>query len=131
MIDIENKIYTAIRQVVLPFDAEISSVYTESPAKFPYVFVEMTSNTVYDRGVDSGRIENFSNQNFEINIYTKGNIKKTLAKQIAETIDSKLKEFNFRRVFYSPIPNFNDNNIYRMILRYKVIVGRNETLYNV
>lgn len=131
MIDIENKIYTELRQVLLPMGAEVGSVFTESPAKFPYVFIEMTNNSIYERGVDSGYIENFSEQNFEINIYTKGNTKKTMAKQLAETVDSKLKELGFRRIMYSPIPNFIDTNVYRMILRYKVIVGRNETLYNV
>lgn len=131
MIDIENKVYTALRQVLTPMGAITGSVFTESPAKFPYVFIEMTNNSIYERGVDSAYIENFSEQNFEINIYTKGNTKKTMAKQLAEAVDSKLKEFGFRRIMYSPVPNFIDNNIYRMILRYKVIVGRNETLYNV
>ena len=131
MIDIENKIYTELRQVLVPLGAEVGSVFTESPANFPYVFIEMTTNSVYERGVDSGHIENFSEQNFEINIYTKGNTKKTMAKQLAEAVDSKLKEFGFWRIMYSPVPNFIDTNVYRMILRYKVIVGRNETLYNV
>lgn len=131
MINIENQVYTLIRSAIQPYSAEIGSIYTESPAKYPYVFFEMTNNPVWERGSDSGDIENFANQSFEVSIYTKGNIKKTLAKQIAETIDSKLKGLNFRRVFYSTVPNFRDNNIYRLILRYRVIVGKDNTTYYV
>lgn len=131
MIDIENKIYTLVRNSIQSFNAEVGSVYTESPAKYPYVFFEMTNNSTYDRGSDSGDIENFAEQSFEVNIYTKGNSKKSTAKEIATAIDNVLKEKNFRRVFYSPVPNFRDNNIYRIILRYRIIVGKNQTLYNV
>lgn len=131
MIDIENQVYTLVRNAIQSYGAQIGAVYTESPAKYPYVFFEMTNNPVWERGSDSGDIENFANQSFEVSIYTKGNNKKTLAKQIGDTIDGVLKGLNFRRVFYSPVPNFRDNNIYRLILRYRVIVGKGNTTYYV
>jgi hypothetical protein len=131
MINIENQVYTLIRSAIQPYSAEIGSIYTESPSKFPYVFFTMTNNLVFERGSDSGDIENFANQNFEVNIYTNSDDKKSLANSIADTIDTKLKSLGFRRVFYSTVPNFRDNNIYRLILRYRVIVGKDNTTYYV
>lgn len=130
MIDIENKVYSLVRAALKSVGVDSGSVYTDNPAKFPYVFFELTNSTIYDRGIDSGKLENFANQTFQISIYSQGSTKKTEAKSLANLIDGVLSELGLKRIFYSPIPNFEDNSIFRIVTRYQGIIGDNNKIYN-
>jgi hypothetical protein len=130
MIDIENKVYTQLRTAL---NAEgitsLSSVYLESPAAYPHVFIEMINNSVDQNRSDSGNLENFAKQDFQIEIFTNGDSKKTDAKEIANIVDGSLNGIGLRRSFYSFVPNYNDNNISRLILRYTGLVDKQNKIY--
>lgn len=130
MIDIENVVYTKVRNhLVSKGYNNMGSVYTESVSKFPYVFFMQDTNYIWEKGSDSGDLENFIKAGFIVEIYAEGNTKKTEAKTIASEINSVMVDLGFTRAFYSFVPNYLDNNIVRLILKYNGIVSKENTIY--
>lgn len=130
MIDVENQVYTLVKDHLNSKGYNnMSSVYTESMAKFPYIFFSQNINNIYERGSDSGDLENYAITEFTAEIYASGNNKKTLAKTIASEINKVMKDIGFSRKFYSFIPNYLDNNIVRLVLRFNGIVSKENIIY--
>lgn len=126
MIDKENEIYTAIRNAVKKEypDVLLSSSYIRSPASFPYVSVIQTDSYEPKKYIDSSGEELFTSLAFQIDIYSDDESrKKSICKQIMQTIDTTLKKMNFRRESLSAVPNMADATIYRLTARYTVIAS--------
>lgn len=126
MIDKENEIYTAIRNAVKKEypDAILSSSYIRSPASFPYVSVIQTDSYEPKKYIDSSGEELFTSLAFQIDVYSDDESrKKSICKQIMQTIDTALKKMNFRRESLSAVPNMADATIYRLTARYTVIAS--------
>lgn len=129
MIDIENYVFTKVKDSI-GTDAGMSSTYERSPKSFPHIQLEMTDCSVYERGIDSGRLENFANTKFEINIYSnKANGKKVECKALAHKVDDVMSGLGFIRKFFYTTPNVADMTIYRMTMRYEGVVGRDNYIY--
>lgn len=128
MIDCENEVYSMIAARLRRENSliNVSSVYLDTPSSFPHVSVEMKDNAIMAKTMDSGDYE-VSIVTFEINIYSnKEEGRKTEAKKIARVIDDLLKPYNFRRLALTPVPNMEDNSIYRIVARYRVATdGKN------
>lgn len=130
MIDIENKLYTLLRTALHAEGfTNLAGDYREINDTYPYVYIQMINNSVESNYSDSGNIENFARQDFQIEIYTDGSTKKTQAKTIADIVDSVLNETGLRRMFYSFVPNFNDVSKSRLILRYTGLVNKENKIY--
>lgn len=132
MIDVESQVFQACAdafRAAYP-NGYIAGEYVPQPPKFPAVSIVEEDNSVYQRGMDSGAIENYANVMYQIDIYsnnTKG--KKAQAKAIAALIDDVMARLGFTRTFLNPVQNMNDATIYRMTGRYRAVVGTNNYIY--
>ena len=129
MIDIENMLFTKMKNA-LPKTVKTGAMYTNSQSEFPFVTLIVMDNSIYDRFIDSGRIENAVEIMVEVNVYSnKTSGKKEECKKLMKTVDETLSELNLVRTFCQPTPNLEDATIYRMTARYRAIVDKNLMIY--
>lgn len=122
MHDIENEVYTAVRNKVLSvFDkAYIKGQYVRTPPNFPAVFIEESDNYTSTENLSSSDTEAFSTIMYEVNVYSnKGNTSKSEAKSIANIIDEVMYGMNFTRISRVNVPNLENSSIYRITMRYR------------
>lgn len=132
MIDVENEIFNIIsRQTRDEFPGiYITGEYVKSPPSFPCVSLIEMDNSVLRETQSTDSMENHVVVMYELNVYsnkTKG--KKAECKQIAAFIDNALIELNFTRTMLEPTPNQNDATIYRMLGRYRAVIGKDNIIY--
>lgn len=129
MIDIENMLLTAVK-TSLPATVDCGGVYEKRPTIFPHVTLVVEDNHVYERFIDSARLENAAEIMVEVNVYSNKTAgKKTECKTIMQTIDGVLSELNLTRTSCQPTPNLEDSTVYRMTARYRAIVDLNSNIY--
>lgn len=129
MIDIENKLFTQVKKD-LPKTVKMGAMYAKSQSEFPYVTLVVMDNTVYDRFINSARIENAVDIMVEVNVYSnKTSGKKEECKKLMSTIDDTLSGLNLVRTFCQPTPNLEDATVYRITARYRAIVDKNLIIY--
>ena len=122
MIDHESEIFQACADA---FRAEypngyIAMEYVSKPPKFPAVFMEEMDNTVDERALDNGTIENAANVMYQIDVYSnmsKG--RKAQAKAIMALLDKVMADRRFVRFYLNPVPNLIDATVYRITARYR------------
>ena len=130
MINIFNELYTLFVTALATADPSIktSSVYTNTPSSFPFVSFEEIDNSVDENGSDSCEIENFANVEYEINIYTQNPSKKAKGDTIAQTVDTFMKSYGFRRVTKNSFQDSNETT-YRIVMRYSGVVSKDNVIY--
>ena len=126
MIDIENKVITIINTALESSGATVSSVFVPEPSKFPWVFVEQSSNSTYQPSLDGSLQEHHARVAFTIVVYS--NTSKADAKSIAQTIDETMQNIKFTRTDYGYYDE--DRTIHRIVLRYTGIVEAGKTVGN-
>lgn len=119
MIDIENKVYTEVKNV-LPVGTNTSSVRVAVPSAFPHVAIIQDSCTVHMSTRDIAKIENHADVLFTIEIYS--TVSKAECKSLASTADTKMSSMGFTRTFSNAVENI-DGSVYRYVLRYEAIVS--------
>lgn len=132
MIDVESQIFQKCAEAFRAAypNGYIAGEYVPQPPKFPAVSIVEMDNTVYQRGIDSGAIENYANVMYQVDVYTNLNTgKKVQAKAIIALLDEVLSSLGFTRTFLNPVQNMNDATIYRMTGRYRAVVGTNEAIH--
>ena len=132
MIDVENEVFSLIATALRAAydDIYITGEYVSQPPKFPAVFIVEMDNTVYERGTDSGSIENFANVMYQVDVYSNLNRGKKLeCKTIIGMIDALFAANGFTRTSLSPVQNMNDPTVYRMTGRYQAVVGKDMNVY--
>lgn len=130
MINIFNQVYTLLNDTLIAYDSNIatSSVYTNTPPKYPFVSLEEIDNSVYEQGSDCCEIENFVNVDYEVNIYTQNANKKSKADGIADVVDTLMKSKGFTRVSRNILQDTNETT-YRIVMRYTGIVSKDHIIY--
>lgn len=132
MIDVENKIYNAVRESVIDQYPDVFMVgeYVQAPSSFPCVsFVEVYNSVNKDSSTNE-EIENHAIITYEANVYSnKIRGKKAQCRDILRVIDDKMSKLGFTRNFSQSVPNIADATIYRMYARYQAIVDNNDTIY--
>lgn len=121
MIDIENQVYSKLREELLVDYPNIymPQAYTPQVSTFPCVIVEEKTNLPNLSTITTHNTENYSDLMYEINIYTNSQTKKTDAKAIRDKInDIMMNYFGMERNYCSNVPNLVDSSIYRIVLRY-------------
>ena len=120
MIDIENYVYTSIRNAVKLYDSNISvsGVYIDVPPKFPHVSIEETDNASVASAIDTSDRERAANVTYTVNIYTNTATAKTDAKAVAVVVNDAFTALGFNRSMKQEMPNI-DRTIYRLILRFQ------------
>ena len=124
MIDIENIVFTKVATALRSKFSGISvyGEYVETPASFPCVTLVESDNRVYERTRDLDGIEHHALITYEVNVYTNDSqMKKSVAKEIANFVDDLMSSMLFTRKFRGQTPNI-DRTIYRITLRYQGVV---------
>ncbi len=127
MIDKENEIYTFIKKAILKEypSCNVSSVYSPTVAKFPYVSIVQTDSYEDSNLKDTSLEEKFTTMAFQIDVYSDDTSKaKSICKGIMSIVDSTLRRKNFRRTSLNPVPNENDATIYRLTGTYSVVASK-------
>ena len=120
MIDIENLVYTNVRNAVKAFNAgiSVSGTYVDVPSSIPHVSIEETDNASVASAISTSDREYAVNLTYTANIYTNTATAKSDAKAIAEVVSDAFTEMGFVRSMKSEMPNI-DRTIYRLILRFQ------------
>jgi hypothetical protein len=122
MIDIENEVFTTVK-TALGSTASMSADYQKGTPAFPVVTMQELDNSVYERTIDSGSKENHSTWACQFDVYS--NLvsgKKEECKALSRTINTAMVGMGFVRFTRSFIPNYDDDSISRMVLRYRGVV---------
>lgn len=125
MIDIENDVFSVVAKAVLAQypNAYVTGEYDDKPASFPAVTVVEADNAILER-MRTVDIENAVSVMYEINVYSnRVTGRKSEAKEISNLIDSVMTERGFTRVMRSQVPNLADAKVYRIVARYRAVVG--------
>lgn len=130
MINNASEIFTKLTTALQNADSKVktASVYKNTPTSYPFVSIEQIGNNVYERGIDSGEIENFAYITFEVNVYAEGNTRMSKAYTLLEVVDSELKSIGFTRIVITPMQDQNET-IYRLVARYEAVVGKDLKVY--
>ena len=129
MIDIENMLFTKVKND-LPKTVKMGAMYARTQSEFPYVTLVVMDNLVYEKFIDSARVENAAEITVEVNVYSnKTSGKKEECKKLMRSIDDTLSGLNLVRSFSQPTPNMEDATVYRITARYRAIVDKNLNIY--
>ena len=132
MIDVESKVFQKCAdafRVAYP-NGYITGEYVPQPPKFPAVSLVEMDNSVDNRAIDNGDIENAVNVMYQVDVYSNLNtVKKAQTKAIIALLDKVLSDYRFVRTFCNPVQNFNDATIYRMTARYTRRITDQDEIY--
>lgn len=132
MIDVESEVFSAVEAVVREAYPKVfmTGEYVKSPSSFPCVSLVEISNAVYRNSSTSTVEENHAAVTYEVNVYSnKSKGKKAECREIMNLIDTKLADIGFTRMMLEPVPNMEDATIYRLLSRYRAVVGKDHTIY--
>lgn len=120
MIDIENLVYTRIRNAIKAYNPNISvsGNYNDVPSNIPHVSIEETDNASVASTLSTSDRERAANLTYTVNIYTNTATAKTDAKAIAAVVNDAFTNIGFVRSMKQEMPNI-DRTIYRLILRFQ------------
>ena len=120
MIDIENKVYTEVRNALKSFNSSVSvsGTYTDTPSQFPHVSVEETDSSSVASAISTTDREYAANLTYTVNIYTNTKTAKADAKALAAVINDTFSAMGFNRSMKQELPNI-DRTIYRLLLRFQ------------
>jgi len=130
MLDIENEVFNDLTELLVNAFPTIttSSVYTNTPSKYPFVSIEEISSSVNINEETSCNIDEITNVGFEVNVYSKDPQKKSNAKAMAKVVDEYMIEKGFYRVSKTPMQDDNET-IYRFVLRYNGNISLDNKIY--
>lgn len=129
MIDIENELFTSLKKAV-PNTVSMSSIYERTPSSFPHIQFWENSDSINERWIDSGRIENYADKTFEVNIYSNKNAeRKAECKKLMAIVDDVLTGKGLVRTFCRPTPNLEDMTVFRITARYSCSVSADKVIY--
>ena len=125
MIDIENAV---VNQITLAVRAQFSSTYPDIQVsslppevleKFPFVAVEMLSDTTSRNTLEFGKtLENHADLVFQIDVFANDSDRRKLtAKTVFNFVDLTMQNMGFVRTMAMPTPNI-DRSVYRITGRY-------------
>ena len=132
MIDIETELFNTVATIVrnAHTGVYVTGSYNPSPSSFPCVSIVEIFNAVYRNTSTNVNEENHAAVTYEVNVYSnKQNGRKAECKAILNTVDVALANLGFTRRMAEPIPNMEDATVYRMLARYRAVVGSDSTIY--
>lgn len=132
MIDIENKVLSVVREAVLAQfpNASVYGEYVEVPESFPCVTVTEDTNYTYVYSKDEQLLEHHAEVQYAVNVYSnKQSGAKLEVRKIMNIADNAMQGMKFWRTMTRQVPNV-DRTIYRMIARYRAVVGEAQTVGN-
>lgn len=132
MINIETDIFSTVAGVLRAAypGIKVSGEYGASETNFPVVTLVESDSSVFTRARTVACIENAATVLYEANVYSnKVGYKALEAREIMATLDEEMAKLGFTRTMLSPIPNLQDNTIYRLTARYEGVVDKDLWIY--
>ena len=132
MIDAENEIFSEVAAAARAKFPGLYMVgeYVKTPPEFPCVSLVEIDNATFRNSMTNQPEENHAAVTWELNVYSnKKSGKKSECKAIAACIDEVLLRRNFTRMMLEPVPNEADATVYRMLGRYRAVIGKDHTIY--
>lgn len=121
MIDVENALYTDVRNAINDI-CKSGTTEVNTPSAFPYVSLVQKDNPTYEKTVTSGNNENHVKPMVQIDVYSDKS--KAECKSICNTVDDVIRSDGFTRTMgYEPI--VNGPNYWRFTARYTGVVSKN------
>lgn len=132
MIDYEAEVYDYIASRALEAfpGLYVTGEYVPSPPSFPCLVIMELDNFALAGSQSADNMENHAVVLYEIAVYsnlTTG--RKAQCRSIAAFADRLMTGLNFTRTMLEPVPNLNDATIYRMVGRYRAVIGEDGTIY--
>lgn len=131
MVDIESQVYTRVANAIKARypKCKCQSMTVLAPTQFPFVCLEEADNYAYRATNDSGD-EKFSQVMYECNIFSNSPTKsKSECKAIQAIVDTEMAAMGFLRITRQPMPMTGEPVTYRLVSRYRGVVGNDETIY--
>lgn len=132
MIDAEFEIFSEIAQRVrMDFPGlYMTGEYVKAPSQFPCVSIIEIDNATYRNGLTNEGEDEYAAVTYEVNVFSNlvGD-KKQECKNIFSAIDREFHLKNFVRMMAEPVQNQNDATIYRMVGRYRAVIGKDHKIY--
>lgn len=131
MIDVESTIFA---QVAAAFDTAYpdGSRYGEpvdTPAKFPCLTLVEDDNYTYEKSQDTDLTEHHAGLLYTANVYSNRVAgAKQECKAIMALVDEQMQRLGFTRTFCNQTKNM-DTKIYRMVSRYRAVIGTDYRVY--
>lgn len=132
MVDIENDVYDHVSTFVKAMypNVSFSSERLDSPSEFPFVSIEEASNTTYEPTISGDAGENHAVVTFTVEVYSnKLPGRKKEARDIAQAVDLAMGSLGITRTMMNPMPNLYNIGVYRIVARYRCIVGNDKMIY--
>jgi len=127
IVDIFNEVLTKIKTDIST--ATVLSEYPETTPTFPCIVIQELSNTTDTTTVDTGG-EQYNHISFEINIFDNGDTKRTVCRNLRNSIDAIMSEYyGMNRTDGGSVPNYMDSSIYRYNLKYDFKIDNNKKIY--
>ena len=132
MIDMETEIFNEVSERVREQYSDIfmTGEYVKTPPSFPCISLVEVDNATFRNSQTTEGQENHVAVMYELNVYsnrTKG--KKAECKELAGFVDEILMGLNFTRIMLEPVPNQDNATIYRMLGRYRAVIGKTNTIF--
>lgn len=123
----ENEIFSAIYTACST--AKVVKGNPKIAPSFPCVTFLEKINTTNDATFDtSGECAN--DITYEINIFSNSETPIAECASLRSTIDGVMSgTYRMRRTFSDVVPNYQDENIYRYLLRYQCVIDKNNKIY--
>lgn len=121
MTDIENEIATALATAI---SHDVETDYLRQASSFPFVRFNYIDSYNYTSTATSANAGNHDRQMFQLEVYSNKRAgKRTEAWALANLADAYLRSIGLVKTSLSPIPNFEDSTIYRIVGRYTMVIG--------
>lgn len=132
MVDIETDVYNHVYTLVKTMypQATLSSERTETPSDFPFVSIEESNNVTYERSLTGDGKENHAIVTFTVEVYSnKLPGRKKEARDIANMVDIAMESLGITRTMMQPMPNMFNVGVYRIVARYRCVVGKDKMIH--
>lgn len=132
MFDIESTVFKSINNEIKAkhSNAVVYSEYHRVPPIFPCVQIILVSALTHKPSGDGDNVENNTVVGFQIDVYTKGDNKKSSCQNITATIDEKFLSLGFSRTLLTQTTNLEDASIYRITARYDAVISKDYYVYS-
>ena len=125
MIDVFNRVLSNVTYSVKDICSNIASANSDTPPDFPCLQLSQIDNL--DTADDLENSENAVESVIEIQTYSNRNLNES--RKIINVSCDAMRQMGYRRIMGpKQIANVGDGNIYRMVARFRRIIGNGEEI---
>lgn len=130
MIDYSNEIFNTVAELLLQAypGIEVKGEYVETPASFPCVSIEETSNTPLH--LDSSSTAKYALIRYRVQVFCNNRSgKRAEARAIFQTVDEQMQKLNLFCKSMTTTPTVYHASIYQITATFEGTVDVNGTIY--